>query len=156
NPTFAVRDFTGAIRFTPGSFEGAAVEVTVRADSLELIDKVSDHDRQEIEKVLRHEVLETARFPEIRYHGSARAARPVAESARLLRVEGSLALRGVARDVIFDARLRLFSDGVRLGGEFGLLQSPFGIKPVKAVGGLITVKDELKVAFDIAGLKRDE
>jgi hypothetical protein len=40
SPTFAVRAFEGELRWEPGTSEGNSLEVIVRADSLELTDKV--------------------------------------------------------------------------------------------------------------------
>jgi hypothetical protein len=64
-------------------------------------------------------------------------------------------LHGITRPHNVDTQLRLYADGVRLSGEFSLLHSGYNLKRVTALGGMITVKDELKFSFEIVGLKED-
>src|SRR3954452_350926 len=65
NPAMAAHEFTGEVSFVPGTLEAAQVRVTVRANSLIVIDNIKDSDRQEIEREMYEEVLETAKYPEI-------------------------------------------------------------------------------------------
>ena len=77
NPTFAVSGFVGEMKFdlaSPG--EGASVRLTVRADSLQLMDKVSPSDRRQIEDTMRKETLEVAAFPEIAFESTEVAVGP--------------------------------------------------------------------------------
>src|SRR6266566_6452062 len=69
NPKIGIRDFEGDVTFTvSGSIlEGARLNVTIRAESLEVVDDISEKDRQEIHRRICDEVLETNRFPEIVY-----------------------------------------------------------------------------------------
>jgi polyisoprenoid-binding protein YceI len=151
SPTFAVRDFAGELRFNPEPFGDAVLQVTVRADSLTLADNSSPRDRQEIERAMREEVLETAKYPEIAFRSTAVAADRIAEGWYRLRIRGELSLHGVKRGEAFEAQLRVLEGETRLSGEFPLRQSAYRIKPVSAVGGTITLKDELKLSFDIVG-----
>jgi hypothetical protein len=48
NPKFAVRDFSGEIRFIPGAVSDASVQMSIRATSLEIMDDVSASDRAAI------------------------------------------------------------------------------------------------------------
>jgi hypothetical protein len=61
SPTFAVRDFTGTLAFPDGGPASLRLQITIRADSLALTDRVSAADRSEIEGGMRREVLDTAR-----------------------------------------------------------------------------------------------
>jgi hypothetical protein len=149
SPTFAIRDFRGSATFDPEALAGE-LDMTVRAESLELLDKVKPADQQDIEGRMRREVLDTAHDPEIRYGAARVTATPAGEYTYRVRLEGPLLLRGVWRDLAVKARLRLFGDGLRLEGGFTLRPSDFGIRPVTAVAGMITLKDELRFAFDIA------
>jgi polyisoprenoid-binding protein YceI len=155
SPTFAVRDFTAELRLDPGSPAGAGLEVIVRADSLELVDKVRPADRQEIEGRMRGEVLETAAYPEIRFEAAEVATYPVSQGQYRLRAVGRMALRGVSSRLALEAPLALYDDGVRLGGEFPLRMSEYRIRPVTALGGTIKLRDELRVAFDLVAWKED-
>jgi polyisoprenoid-binding protein YceI len=155
SPTFAVRDFDGKLHWDPETPQGGELEVTVRADSLELTDKVRPADRQEIEGRMRREVLEVSTYPEIVLRSTEMITVPVADRRYRLRLVGGLELRGVTNRLAFDAELRLFDDGVRLAGEFPLHLSDYRIRPVTALGGTLRLRDELRVAFDVAVLRND-
>jgi polyisoprenoid-binding protein YceI len=156
SPTFAIRAFTGELRFTPETFADASFHLTVRADSLTVTDSVSPKDRADIEGRMRLEVLETAVYPEIDYHAAEITADRVADNWYRLRLKGELRLHGVKRAQPVDAQVRILEDQVRLSGQCALLLSAYRIKPVSALGGLIKLKDELKLDFDLAGEKLDE
>jgi polyisoprenoid-binding protein YceI len=153
SPTFAVRDFRGEAWFHDSRFEHGGLRVTVRADSLELLDQVKPADRTDIERRMRGEVLETAVYPEIRYEATARAVGKVADHQYRLLVNGRLALHGVTNPLGVEVQLRVYNDGIRLAGEFGLQMSDYRIRPVTALGGTIRLKEQLRVAFDIVGWK---
>ena len=156
NPTFAVRDFAGEVEYDPAAPEGASVRVTAKARSLELTDKVSATDRNQIEQTMWGETLEAGKYPEIVFESTAFAAGPPAGDERPVRLTGRTTLHGVARTQQIDARLTLYSDGVRLAGEFMLSQAEFGLKPVVALGGTLRLKDLLRVAFDVVGWKESD
>jgi polyisoprenoid-binding protein YceI len=150
SPTFAVRAFEGELGWEPGTSAGAALEVTVRADSLDLVDNVRPADRQDIEGRMRREVLEVAACPEIRFQSTEITSTAGGGNRYRLRIAGQLSLHGVTNRETVEADLQLFDDGVRLGGELGLRMSDYRIRPVTALGGAIQLKDQLRVSFDIA------
>jgi polyisoprenoid-binding protein YceI len=152
SPTFAVRQFAGAITFEGGRVEGMRVELVVRADSLELLDEVRPADRDEIEGRMRSEVLETARYPEIAFQSNEVGAEPVAQGRYRLRIGGRLELHEVVRLHQMEAELLVFSDGIRLAGECLLRMSEYHIRPVTALAGAIRLKDELRIRYDIAAV----
>jgi polyisoprenoid-binding protein YceI len=156
SPTFAIREFTGELRFTPETFADALFHLTVTADALALTDSISPKDREEIEGQMRLEVLETAVYPEIDFQAAEITADKVAENWYRLRLKGELRLHGVKRPQPVDAQLRILEDQMRLSGQCTLLLSAYRIKRVSALGGLIKLKDELKFDFDLAGRKPDE
>ena len=67
SPTFAIREFTGELRFAPDAPAESSFRLSVKADSLSVTDSVSRTDRNEIESRMRQEVLETATYLEIVY-----------------------------------------------------------------------------------------
>jgi polyisoprenoid-binding protein YceI len=150
SPTFAVRDFEGELRWAPDRTEGAGLEVTVRADSLALVDSVRPADCEEIEGRMRREVLETASYPQIRFEATEIATAAVAGHRYQLHIAGLLTLHGVANRHAIEAEALLYTDGVRLGGEFPLRLSDYRIRPVTALGGSIQLRDALRLTFDIA------
>lgn len=152
SPTFAVRDFRGEVRLDDGAPGRMTLDVAVRADSLELTDRVSPSDRGEIETRMRRDVLETSSHPEILYGAQDVSSTPTGPGRFRLRIDGRLSLHGVTRPHPIDSEMRLFEDGLRLLGECALRMSDYRIKPVSALGGTIKLKDELRLAFELVGL----
>jgi len=151
NPTLAIRAFTGTLEFAPQTIAGAALHVAIVPNSLVVTDALSARDRQEIERALRDDVLETARFADLRYDSTRITATPVAENWYRLAVQGLLQLHGVTRPHDLDAQLRIADETIRLSGDFTLRQSVYGIKPPSAMGRMILARDELKFVFDVVG-----
>jgi polyisoprenoid-binding protein YceI len=152
SPTFAVRGFAGTVAFEGDTINAMRLELTVRADSLELMDKVSASDRREIEGTMRRDVLETTAYPEITFVSAEVSGAEVARGHYRARVAGRLSLRGVTQPHAVNAEVLLFADGARLRGESSLRLSDYRIRPVTALGGTIRLRDELKVWFNLAGL----
>jgi polyisoprenoid-binding protein YceI len=151
SPTFAVRDFRGEVRFEGEGIDRMSLELTVNADSLELLDRVSPADRREIEDRMLREVLEMAAFPEVTFRSADVTADPLSRGLYRVKIGGQLLLHGETRPLRVVAELRLFVDGLRLQGSCPLRMSDYRIGPVAALGGAIRLKDELAVSFDISG-----
>lgn len=152
SPTFAVRDFSGVIDFPDGLIANMRLEMTVRADSLDLVNEVKPADRADIEGRMRGEVLETATYPRIGFRAAVVSSERLGQGQYRLRLSDPLSLHGVTRPQQVDAELLLFDDGVRLRGEFPLRLSDYRIRPVSALAGAIKLKDALKVSFDLAAV----
>ena len=149
NPTIAVCGFGGDAQFVPGTLRQASLLMLVRADSLAVVGEMSEKDRREMERVMREEVLETSRYPEIVYLSTGVTADRVAEGQYQVTIIGNLSLHGVTRDQQIEAHVDVNDDDLRARGEFPLRQSDYGIKSVSVAGGVLRVKDELKLSFDI-------
>lgn len=147
NPTFAVRDFRGDLALDPDDPTTGSLRVVVKPDSMTVSGEVNDKDRREIEQKTREEVLETGVYPEIIYQ--CRNGKVVAHGPLQLILSGELTLHGVTRPQIVSARLFLTGDTVRAQGEATVQQSEYGIRLVSAAGGMLKVKDEVKLTFDI-------
>lgn len=149
NPVIAVCGFGGDARFNPDTLEAGSLLMLVQADSLAVINKVSDKDRREMERAMREEVLETARYPEIVFMSTNISASRTAQDQYRARINGNLSLHGVTRDQRIDAQLTVDGNSLRARGEFPLRQTDYNIKPVSVAGGTLKMKDELKLSFDI-------
>ncbi|HXG68246.1 MAG TPA: YceI family protein [Blastocatellia bacterium] len=152
--TIAIREFTGEAELTPGTLTPASLQMTIKADSLAVTDKVSDSDRQKIEATMRQEVLETSKHPEIIFRSTGVEANQTGEGQYQAKISGDLTLRGVTRSVLITAQVTVSGDTLRARGAFPLKQSAYNIKPVSVLGGTIKVKDELKLSFDIVAHKQ--
>ena len=128
-----------------GSVDAGArkVELRVDASALRVADaKASDKDRGEIQaNMVGPEVLDAQNFKEIRFRSkTGEQSAPGAWT-----VAGDLTLHGQTRPVSVQVREK----GGRYSGTCRLNITEFGIKPVKAVGGAVRVKDEVQIDFDI-------
>lgn len=119
------------------------VELTVESTAMRVLDPgASEKDRTEIQTtMLGPEVLDTARYKEIVFRSTA--VEPAGAGA--WNVTGSLSLHGETKPVT----VKVAEKGGRYTGQALLKLTSFGIKPVKAAGGAVKTKDEIRIEFDI-------
>lgn len=149
NPTIAIRDFEGEVRFLPDRLDLASLRISIKADSLTVTDDVSEKDRLDMEKQMREDVLETAKYPEIIFESASVSGDKIFEAQYRVAIAGKLSLHGVTRDCTIAGQVIASEDSLRSNGEFTLRQTDYRIKLVSAAGGTIKLKDELKFTFDI-------
>jgi len=150
NPTIAICGFGGDAQFELSTLGRASLLMLVTPDSFTVTDKVSDKDRREIERAMREDVLEIARYPEIVFMSKKTSAHPIAEGKHHVKITGDLTLHGATREHMVDANVTFNQDSLSAQGEFSLRQTDYNIKPVSIAGGTLKVKDDLKFSFDIA------
>jgi polyisoprenoid-binding protein YceI len=148
NPTFVARDIGGQVTFDPSRPDAASLRFRVGAASLALADSVSDRDRREIERVTSQDVLESATYPEILYQATRITVAGTAAPFQAT-VDGVVTLRGVSRPQQVVVRVYPDTTMLRAQGEVTLRQSDYRIEPVSVAGGMLKVKNEVKLAFDI-------
>ncbi|HKE04463.1 MAG TPA: YceI family protein [Blastocatellia bacterium] len=149
NPSLAIRSFGGEAEFDPAAPNAAWARMIARASSLVVIDEMSEKDRHEIERVTREELLETSRYAEIVFRSAGVASRRVSEDRYQVRITGDLSLRGVSRELAIVAMATFEGDELRAQGGFRLRLTDFNIRPVSVAGGLLKLKDEVQLSFDI-------
>lgn len=153
NPVIAIRDFEGEAESSGDTLEASKLFVKVNAGSLAVTGDVKEKDRLEIEQMMREQVLETGRFPEIVFESTSVAAGRLSGERYRVRVIGDLTLHGVTgRNLWIQAEVKPTGDGLRAQGEFTLRQTDYQIKLVSVVGGALKVKNELKFSFDIVAI----
>ena len=149
NHNIAIKDISGETQFTDGAVVPASLRMRIRADSLKVIDKVSDGDRQTIEKTMREQVLETGKYPEITFNSTTIEVIKNSDTQYQGNIWGDLTLHGVTHNVFIKAQLTFDQKTLRARGEFALKMTDYSIKPPSVAGGTITVKDTLKFNFNI-------
>jgi polyisoprenoid-binding protein YceI len=156
DPRIAIRDFQGDVNFnlTGLTIEGAHLNLSIQASSLEVVDDISEKDRQEIHRKMNDEVLETDRFPEIIYECS-RVSASGGGDRFWVALNGDLSLHGVTKSQPVSARVVINGGSVRATGEFSVRQKDYEIAPVSAAAGAIRIKDEVKCVFDIVARKQE-
>ncbi len=154
NPTIAIPDFQGEVHWTSGGLEDAALRIVMPAASLTVTDDISEKDRQEMELRMKKDVLETDGFEEIVYQcPRPSSVQKISEGLYAVTLSGELALHGVTRAQPVSARITIKDDSLRAAGDFSVRLSDYEIRPVSAAGGMVKLKDELKLSFDIVARK---
>lgn len=153
NPIIAIRKFTGEAQFVDAA-PNASVQIAVDASSLAVVDKVPEKDKPEIERTMLSEVLEASRYPEIIFQSTTVTVTRVVEGRYRARIVGDLTLHGVTHKGLWiSAQLTLEGTELKAQGDFTLKQTDYNIKQVTVVGGVLKVKDEVRVSFNIVGQK---
>lgn len=155
NPTIGIRAFSGGAKFNPEKLEASGIRLTIQSSSLAVQDDISDKDRREIERVMKAEVLEVEKYPEIRYETTSLIAiNKIDGTLYSATLNGSLTFHGVSRAESIPLRIVDMSETLRASGEFMLKQSNYQIKPVSVAGGALKLKDELKFSFEMVANKQ--
>jgi polyisoprenoid-binding protein YceI len=155
NPTIGIRDFSGEMNFNPDKLEAGSFHLVIKSASLSVQDDISDKDLREIERLMKQEVLETAKFPEIVYDAPSISVTKMAEALYSAALNGKLTLHGVTRNQPISVRVALFGTMLRASGDFTLDQTDYNIKLVSVAGGALKLKAELKFSFEILARKQE-
>lgn len=125
-----------------------AVEITVHAADLLPLDPNLDRSkRAEVRtRMLGVDVLDTAKFPTIEFKSTS----VVAVGTDRWTASGRLTIHGVTRDVSFPVT----KSGGLYRGETRILQRDFGITPIRIAGGTVSVKDEIRIEFEVVEEQR--
>jgi polyisoprenoid-binding protein YceI len=123
----------------------ALVELAVEARKLRVVDsEVSDKDRAEIqETMLSAKVLDTEKFPEIRF----RSTKVDRLGSDKWAIQGDLSLHGQTRPV----KVEVERAGGVYRGAATVSQKDFGIEAIRIAGGAVKVKNEVRIEFEIVG-----
>lgn len=153
SPTISIPDVEGEVLLNPDAVQDSSLRLVMHAEALTAVGDISEKDREEIDRRMRQEVLESQSFPDIVFECQGASASQTGEGQYGLVLNGELTLHGVTRSQPVSARLSLSGDGLRAAGEFSLRLSDYEIPPVGAAGGTIKLKDELKLSFNISARK---
>jgi len=154
NPTIAIPDLEGEIVFNREAMEQSSLRIVIHAASLTVTDDIREKDREEINRAMQQEVLESDSYPDVVYECSRLTASKVGEGQYWGTLNGELTLHGVKRGQPVPVRISVNGDLLRATGDFSVRQSDYEIRPVSAAGGTIKLKDELKLSFDISAHKQ--
>jgi polyisoprenoid-binding protein YceI len=143
------RAVTGHVIYDAANPARSQVEIRVLAESLEVLTPPDTAEIRKVTEAMRHDVLDVAHHPEIRF--VSRTAEPIPGG---FRVRGALELVGVRRDISVDVRVEPGADTLRATGTFAVAQSSFGIQPYSGgPGGLVRVADRVTFDFDVVALR---
>ena len=103
--------------------------------------KVDEKTQAAIQRDMEQLTLEISKYPEIEFHSTR--AEPA--GAGQWKVDGMLTLHGVTRPVTVNVK----RSGESYTGRVVLKQTDFRIKPVSVGGGVVKVKNEVDIEFQI-------
>ncbi len=150
-PTHRVlaKSFNGKISL-PNDETKMSVEMEAEAKMMTNADELmSDFERKEFHNVLRNEMLESGKFPTIRFVSVSVGNVKKSGDKRSFTLNGDLILRGVTKRMSVPVNATISENELRATGEVKLKQSDFGLKPFEKGLGLIKIGDEVKVSFSI-------
>jgi polyisoprenoid-binding protein YceI len=143
------RRFDGVVSFIPGAPETASLDLTVRADSLALLDRdLGEPVRRDIERTIRKS-LDTAKYPQISFHASGATADLVGPGVYQVKLAGELYLHGTRNELTIAAQVAIRPDTLRLNGSCRVRQSDYGIGPISFANGTVGIEDEVTISFDV-------
>ena len=151
----AAKQVSGEVQFDPQKIEQSSVRLQVPTKSITVIDPgESEKDRKEVQATMEGEkVLDVAEFPESTFTSTNISAAKKTSDGWELTLSGKLNLHGVEKPVSFPLHVRADNNELRAQGEVAILQTDYGITPVKVGGGTVKVKDKLKIIFNIVAHK---
>jgi polyisoprenoid-binding protein YceI len=151
----AAKELSGQVQFDPEKIDQSAVRLKIPTKSITVIDPgESEKDRHDVQATMEGEkVLDVAKFPEITFASSSVTAARKTPAGWEVTLSGKLKLHGVEKPVNFPLRVNAEANELRGEGEVSILQTDYGITPVRVGGGSVKVKDKLKITFNIVAAK---
>jgi polyisoprenoid-binding protein YceI len=143
------RAFTGTVTYRPGDPSASRLDMTIPAESLEVLTPRDPAEIRQVTEAMRTKVLHVDDYPEIRF--IVRRVTPTPTGARL---DAELTLVGHTRPVQVVATVQVGNDTLRARGTFAVKQTDFGIKPYHGgPGGTVQVADRVTFDFDAVGVR---
>jgi polyisoprenoid-binding protein YceI len=99
--------------------------------------------------MLRPEVLDGERYPEVKLHSAK-----VGGTLEAPQVTASITIKDASRDVEVPVKLAIERAKLTASGEFDILQTQFGMKPFSVALGALEVQDRLHIKFTVVAEKR--
>jgi polyisoprenoid-binding protein YceI len=147
----AAKHVSGEVQFDPQKIDKSSVRLQVPTKSITVVDPgESEKDRKEVQATMEGEkVLNVAKFPEITFTSTGISTAKKSSDGWELTLSGKLNLHGVEKPVTFPLQVRTENNELHAQGEVAILQTDYGITPVKVGGGTVKVKDKLRITFNI-------
>src|ERR1700740_1187100 len=146
---------SGRVLFNEEMLEDSSADLTVEATSLRVIDPgESDKDRHKVQETMAgKDVLDEERFPVIRFTSTRVKQVKKTHDGWEVTLEGVLSLHGVEKPISLPLHVSAKDGELRAEGEASLLQTDFGITPIKVGGGSVKVKKKVRIRFELVAEK---
>lgn len=122
-----------------------SVELTVDAAKLKALDPNLSADKRNTvqDNMVGPKVLDAGKYPTIAF----RSTKIEATDPTHLKIAGNLTLHGQTHPIEVEA---VRADATHFTGSSTVRQTSFGITPIKIAGGAVSVKDDVRVEFQVA------
>jgi len=138
------RAFSGRVIYAPDAPTKSLVEITVPAESLEVLTPPDTEEIRKVTAAMRTDVLAVERHRDITF-----VSQRITLTDRGFQVLGALTIAGRTVDVPVEIWVTTGPDTLRAWAHFAVNQTAFGIRPFRGgPGGTVRVAD--RVTFDIA------
>lgn len=145
------RAFAGQVVYYPDSIGASHVEITVRADSLEVLTPPDTAEIRKVTAAMRTQTLDVANYPEIRL-----VSRRIARNGQRLDMMAALTLKNQTREVPLTIEIEIGPDTLRAITQFAIKQTDFGIRPFRGgPAGTVRVADRVTFAITVVAIRRD-
>jgi polyisoprenoid-binding protein YceI len=139
----------GEVVYYPGEPERSHLEITVDADSLQVLTPPDTEEIRKVGETMRTQVLRTAEYPVIRL-----VSQQVQRKEGGFHVVGAMTLAGQTRTVPLDVLTRITGDTLEAASTFSVKQTDFGIMPFRGgPGGAVKVADRVAIDFKAVGVR---
>lgn len=141
---------SGTVVFDADDPSRSRVDLVIGAKSLKVTGKGEPPDDvPKVQAVMEGDkVLDVARYPRITFRSTSVKGVSRDAAAFDATVTGTLTIRDKAQPVTATVHVRKTTASLTASGRFTIKQTAFGIQPI-SVAGVVTVKDELQIAFEI-------
>jgi polyisoprenoid-binding protein YceI len=145
------RNFSGTVHFNPNDVPNASVVLYVLTKSLTVSDPgESVKDREQVQATLQGEsVLDVAHYPDIVFRSKGGMQFRRQGNGWRVVLPGLLRLHNVEKQISLPLTLSVVNGELLADGDVYLLQSDYGIHPIRIAGGLVKVRDRLRIHFKI-------
>lgn len=159
NHIISTRSVTGTVEFDPNTPANSRVSLTLPIDAFEVDNtdlrkqagegftfEVDDDARKGTRKnMLGKKVLDAVHFPAV--SAQSRSIKKTGDAEYEVTLE--LGIHGQQQTVVVPVTLQQSPGRIKVSGEFPLKQTDYGMTPLKAGFGTITVLDKLDIRFEL-------
>jgi polyisoprenoid-binding protein YceI len=144
---FEFPDYTGVVNFDPANPAAATVTIEIAAGNLKVMDDwIDEKDRKKVAEFTRSAgMLDSSKHPKMLF----RSTRIERSGEDAYRVTGDLVVRGVAKPVALDVKIKRDTGGLAVEGRGAFPMTQFGLKPPSAALGAIRTKDLMTLRFEV-------
>jgi polyisoprenoid-binding protein YceI len=143
------RAFSGDVVYYPHAPARSHLQITVPADSLEVLTPPDTAEIRKVTAAMRTDILHTDQYHEIRL-----VIEGVTPTAHGFHMIGALTLAGQTRDVPIDVSVEPGVDTLRAATTFAIKQTDFGIKPFTGgPAGTVKVADRVTFTIDAVAVR---